>query len=182
MKKRWGESTCGELKILKPVHSIPAFQNGRFVLPPRSTARGKLHVQAGYERCSFFSSTASVIKELCSIFMVMESLRVPLLMCWLGTSSHNLHKIAKNTSVCPEEDKYSDGNIFRRYAYHGSNNERNSHVQRHCNPPPVTSRFCFKPGEVHFESGSGNRVPWDENKFFEDVSVFTTREGDKNSE
>ena len=34
MEKRSGKSTCGELKILKPVHSISAFQNGRFVLPP----------------------------------------------------------------------------------------------------------------------------------------------------
>ena len=50
-EKRWGKSSCSKLKILKPVHSIPAFQNGRFVLPPRITARGKLHVPAGYERC-----------------------------------------------------------------------------------------------------------------------------------
>ena len=72
-EKRWGKSTCDKLKILRPVHSIPAFQNGRFVLPPRITARGRLHVQAGYERCLFFSSTASAIKELCLVFMVRES-------------------------------------------------------------------------------------------------------------
>ena len=40
----------------------------------------------------------------------------------------------------------------------------------------------FKPGEVHFESISGNRVLWGSNKFFEDVSVFTTRECVENSE
>ena len=79
-EKRSGKSTCGELKILKPVHSIPAFQNGRFALPPRITPKGRLHVQARYERCLFLSSTASVIKELCSVFMVREFLRVPLLM------------------------------------------------------------------------------------------------------
>ena len=69
-EKRSGESTCGELKILKSVHSISAFQNGRFILPSRVTARRRLHVQAGYERYLFFSSTASVIKELRSVFMV----------------------------------------------------------------------------------------------------------------
>ena len=79
-EKRSGKSTCGELKILKPVHSIPAFQNGRFALPPRITPKGRLHGQARYERCLFLSSTASVIKELSSVFMVRESLRAPLLM------------------------------------------------------------------------------------------------------
>ena len=157
--KGWGKSTCGELKIPKPVHFISAFQIEKFVLPPQITARGKLHVQAGYEGCLFFSSTASVIKELCSVFMVRESFRVPLLIFRLENSSQNLHKIAKNTSVCPEEEKYSDINIFGRYAYHGSNNGRNSPVQRHCKLPPATFRFCFKPGEVHFESRSGNRFP-----------------------
>ena len=77
---QWRKSPCGELKIVKPVHFIPSFHNGRFVLPPRITTRGKLHVQAGYERCLFFSSTASAIKELCSVFMIRESLRVPLFM------------------------------------------------------------------------------------------------------
>ena len=70
--------------------------------------------------------------------MVRESLQIPLLMFRLGTSSQNLHKIAENTSVCIEEDKYSDSNILGRYAYNGSNNGTNSHVQRHCNPPPAT--------------------------------------------
>ena len=112
-------------------------------------------------------------------FMVWESLWVPLLMFRLGTSSQNFHKIAENTNVCTEEDKYSDSNIFGRYSYNGSNNE--SLMTRHCNLPPATFGFCFKPGEVHFESSSGNRVPWSNNKFFEDVSVFTTR-GIKNSE
>ena len=111
--------------------------------------------------------------------MVRESLRVFLLTFGLGTSSQNLHKITENTSVCTEEDQYSDGNIFERYACNGSNNGRNSHVQRDCNLPSATFRFCFKTGEIHFESSSGNRVLWGENKFFEDVSVFTTREGVK---
>ena len=42
------------------------------------------------------------------------------------------HKIAESTSVCTEEDKYTDSNIFGRYAYNGSNNGRSSHIQRHC--------------------------------------------------
>ena len=96
-----------------------------------------------------------------------------------GTSSKNLHKIAENTNVYTKEDKYSDSNIFGRYPYNGSNNGINSNPQKYCNFPPATFSL---PGEVHFEFNSGNRVSWGNNKFFEDVSVFTTRECVKNSE
>ena len=51
---------------------IPYWHFKRFVLPPRITARGRLHEQAGYERCLFFSSAASAIKELPLVFMVRE--------------------------------------------------------------------------------------------------------------
>ena len=135
---------------------------------------GRLHVQAGYERCLFFKSTASVIMEICSDFMIRESQGLPLLMIRLGTSSKNLHKTAKNTSVNTEDDKYSNNDLFGRYTYNGSNDERNSHVQRHFTFPPATVGFCFKPVEVHFEFSSDNRVCWGNNKLFEDVSVFTT--------
>ena len=63
IEKPWWKPTCGKLKILKPVHSISEFQNGRFVLPTQITKAGRLHIQAGYKRCLFFNSTASVIKE-----------------------------------------------------------------------------------------------------------------------
>ena len=151
---QWRKSPCGELKIFKPVHFISAFHNGRFVLPLRITTRGKLHVQAGYERCLFFSSTASVIKELCSLFMIRESLRVPLFMIRLGTL-----QVAENTNFCTEEDEYPGSNIFGRHAYNGSSDGKNFHVQRHLNLPPEIFKFCFKPGEVHFESISGKSVP-----------------------
>ena len=174
-EKWWRKLTCGELKILKQVHSISEFQNGRVFLPPRITARGRLHLQAGYERCLFFSSTASVIKELCSFFIFRESLRLALLMFHLETSSQNLQKIAENANASTEGDKCFDNNIFGRYAYNGSNNERNSHVQKNCNLPPVAFRFCFKSGEVHFESSSGNIFFWCNNMFFEDVCLYHRR-------
>ena len=80
-------------------------------------------MQAGYKRCLFFSCTASVIKKLCSVFMVREYLRVPLLMFWLGTKSKNLHKIVEKTNVCIVKDKHSDSNIFGRCAYNGQTME-----------------------------------------------------------
>ena len=44
--------------------------------------------------------------------MMRESLRVLLLMFRLGTTPHNMHKIAENTNVCTQEDKYSESNMF----------------------------------------------------------------------
>ena len=101
--------------------------------------------------------------------MVRESLRVPLLMFRLVTSSNNLHKTADNTNVYTEEDECLDSNVFGRHAYDRLNDRRNSTI----------FGFCFKTGEVHFESSSGNRVPSGINKF---LSAFTKRESAKNSQ
>ena len=78
-------------------------------------------------------------------FMVRKSLRVPLFMFWLGTNFKNLQKIAENTNVCTEEDKYSDSNVFGLYVYNGSKDARKPSVQRHCNFFPTAFGFCFKP-------------------------------------
>ena len=94
-------------------------------------------------------------------------------MLQLGASPTDLHKTAKNINVNNEEDKYSDSNIFGWCTYNESNDRRNAHVQWNLILPPTTFGFCSKP-EVYFESNLGNRVPWGNNKFFEDVSVFTT--------
>ena len=163
------------LRFLNKFILYQNFKMEEFFLPPRITARGRLHLQAGYEKCLFFSSTASVIKELCSFFIVRESLRLALLMFHLETSSQNLQKIAENANASTEGDKYLDNNIFGRYAYNGSNNERNSHVQKNCNLPPVAFRFCFKSVEVHFASSSGNIFFWCNNMFFEDVCLYHRR-------
>ena len=88
------------LRYLNQFISYQYFRMESFGLPLQITARGRLHVQPGYEGCLFLSSTVSVIKKLCSVFMVRESLQLPLFMFWLGTSSQNLHIIVENTSVC----------------------------------------------------------------------------------
>ena len=63
--------------VPEPVYSISAFQNGRFVLPPRNTTEGRLYLQAGHEK-SFFSIP---------LHHSTESLRVPLFTPQLGTNS-----------------------------------------------------------------------------------------------
>ena len=92
---------------------------------------------------AYFSVPPHQSRKIYVRFMVRESLWVRLLMFWLWTSSQNFHKIAENTNACTEEDKYSDSNILGRYSYNGSNDGWKPHVQRHCNLPPATFRFCF---------------------------------------
>ena len=174
-EKRWRKLTCGELFRISILKWQVCFASPNY-------CKREITCESWIWKMLIFQFHCISHQGIIFGFMVRESLWVPLLIFQLGTSSQNLHKIAKKNSVCPEQNKYSDSNIFGWYAYHGSNNARNSHVQRHCNLPPVTFRLCFKPRDVHFESSSGNRVPWGDKKFFEDVSVVTTRESVKNSE
>ena len=178
-KRDGGTSTSGELKIFKRVHSISAFQNGRFVLSPRITARGRLHVQAGYDfSVPLHQSSRNYVR-----FSWSGNLYEFFCLCFgLGPAPKIFTKLLKiPVSVLRRTNIWIV--IYIRMHWLSwvkqwkklSCPETNSH-------PPATFRFCFKPGEVHFESSSGNRVSWGDNKFFEDVSVFTTRKGVKNSE
>ena len=89
--------------------------------------------------------------------MVREFFQVPILMFQLGPAP----RMFRNTNVNTDEAKYSD---------------------RNCNLSHAVFGFCFKPGEVHSESSSGNRARRGNDKFVEDVSIFSTRRGLKNLE
>ena len=78
-----------------------------------------------------------------------------------SNKSNNLHKIAENTNACTKEDKFLGDMVIMAQTM-----EEILILKRHCNLSPTTFGFCFKPGEIHFESSSGNRVHWGINKFF----------------
>ena len=59
------------------------------------TTGGRLHVQAGYERCLFFSSTASVIKELCFVLWSGNLYEFLCLCFGLGPTSRIFKKLLK---------------------------------------------------------------------------------------
>ena len=82
------------LRYLKQFFHI-SISKWKVCVTMRLTSGGRLHVQAEYERWLFFSFTASVIKELCSVFMVRESLRVSLFIFRLRTSSRVFTKLLK---------------------------------------------------------------------------------------
>ena len=112
--------------------------------------------------------------RLCSVFMVNESLRVPLFLLWLGTSSKILQKIAKNIIAIMRRinilhDMLKTSQIILEEII----------VSRETVVFLLQISIFLKFGEVHLEYSSKNTVPWGNNKFFEDMLVFTTGEGVK---
>ena len=87
--------------------------------------------------------------RLCSAFIVGESLRVSMSML----RRINIHIVIHLDDMLITGQTPMEENLMFRDTV-------------------VFLLLCFfKLGEVHFESSSGNRVSWSNNKFFEDVST-----------
>ena len=137
-EKRLGKSTCSELKILKPVHSISAFQNVRLFRLRELLQEGdymcKLDMKNPLHQSSRnyvrFSWSGNLYEFLCLCFS-------------LGPAPRIFTKLLKIPVSVLRRINIWIVMIFGRYAYNGSNNGSNSHVQRHCNLPPATFRFVL---------------------------------------
>ena len=175
-KEGRGKPSCNQLKLPKSFDTIPAFQNGSFILSERNVTEGRFHMQVRHEGCIFFSTTSSILKKICQIFMIREPLRVPLSMLWLRPSTSNIYKTFKSPYISTEVNKYSGNNIPRRYAFDGTNNGGNFNVQRYNHLPSATSGFHFEHGEINFESSSRDRISWSDSKLCEnDTFIARTK-------
>ena len=67
---------------------------------------------------------------------------LPLL--WFGTSTTNIHKIAKSVNDNLTQDKHQENNLLRRQAIDWSLLRRDSHKPKHSNLPSARSRICYK--------------------------------------
>ena len=52
-KEGWGQQTCDQLEGVKPIHSIPTFQNGEFTVVEDSLAKKQVHVQTSSQENIF---------------------------------------------------------------------------------------------------------------------------------
>ena len=135
-EKRWRISACGELKISKPVHYISAFQNGRFILPPRITAGEgdymyKLDMKDAYFSVPLQQSSRNYVRLSWS-----GNLYEFFCSCFgLGPATRIFTKLLKiPISVLRRINIWVFGGTF----YNGlSSDRRNSHVERYCNLPPA---------------------------------------------
>ena len=76
--------------------------------------------------------------------LVRNFVRVPFPFLWFGTSTTNIHKIAKNANNNLTQDKHQNNNLLRQHAIGWSFFRRDSHEPRHGNLPSATSRICHK--------------------------------------
>ena len=93
-----------------------------------------LHVQ--HRLCILFSSLGKKFKAICSLPLVRKLVRVPLSLLWFGTSTTNIHKIAKSANDNLTQDKHQNNNLLTRHAIDWSLFRRDCHEPRHY------SSFC----------------------------------------
>ena len=133
-----------------------SLQNGRFAKTEIHVA--KLHVQTRLKRCIFFSSLGKNFKEICSLPLVRKFVRVSLPLLWFGTSTTNIHKIAKSINDNLTQDKHQNNNLIRRHAIDWSLFRKDSHAPRHSNLPSATPRICHELEKVCVDTSAGYRV------------------------
>ena len=97
-------------------------------------------------------------KAFFSFLLVRKLVRVPLPLLWFGTSTTNIHKIAKSTNDNLTQDKHQNNNLLRRHATDWSLFRSDSHEPRHSNFPSATSRVCHKLEKICVDTSAGNRV------------------------
>ena len=112
-----------------------------------------------------------------SLFAFVGQESLPLL--WFGTSTTNIHKIAKSANDNLTQDKHQNNNLLRRHAIDWSLFRRNNHESRHNNLPSATSRICHKLEKVCVDTSAGNRVFGPDNQLCHPGTFFKQN---KNSE
>ena len=112
-----------------------------------------------------------------SLFAFVGQESLPLL--WFGTSTTNIHKIAKSANDNLTQDKHQNNNLLRRHAIDWSLFRRNNHESRHSNLPSATSRICHKLEKVCVDTSAGNRVFGPDNQLCHPGTFFKQN---KNSE
>ena len=115
-KERWGTKTSDKFEATECIYPILPLQNGRFAKSEIHVAKRRLHVQTRLKRCIFFSSLRKKFKAIYLHLLVRKLVRVPLPLLWFGTSTTNIHKIAKSANDNLTQDKHQNNNLLRRHA------------------------------------------------------------------
>ena len=97
IKEGWGQQTSNKFETSEQFHPIPAFQNGGTEFTTKYAPEGRLHVQAGPKRCLLLCSSKKGIKEICTVPVGKDTLRVPLSLFWSRSSSSNIYQNLEGT-------------------------------------------------------------------------------------
>ena len=174
-KKGRGKSSCDQSEGIEQIHSIQTFQNGRFALLEILNTTKRLLVQSRLKGRLFFCTHPQQLQKICEISLVRQSIRVPVLMFWPGSSPKDFFKIAKNTNCNFEENQCSSNNFSRQYITDGENASGNVNESRHIYFSITESRFCNQSEKICVTTNSSVRIFGNANKHNQHVSISNKR-------
>ena len=77
--------------------------------------QGTLHLKAGFEECTLFSSIKSCIQEVCPVCLVKTILQTSLALFWTRSSTKNFLKITQNSGFSVTSPKETNYNLLGRH-------------------------------------------------------------------
>ena len=143
IKEGWGQQTNSKLETSEQFHPIPAFQNGGTEFIKKCAPERRLHEQAGPKRRGLFlCSSKKGIKEICTVSVGRDTLRVPLSFFWSRSSSSNIYQNFKGTNFPLEKASDSCDNISGRHVTHVTDTRRVINEQRYNNFSSNSTGIC----------------------------------------
>ena len=158
VKNKNGGQRQVKIEATECTYPILPLQNGRFAKCKIYVAKRRLHAQTSLKRCIFFSPFGKKFKAIYLLPLVKKLVQVPLSLLWFGTSTTNIHKIAKSANDNLTQDKHQYYNSFRQHAIDLPLFRRDTHKSRHSNLPSATSRICHKLQKFCIDTSARNRV------------------------
>ena len=144
IKEGWGQQTSNKFETSEQFHPIPAFQNGGTEFTTKYAPEGRLHVQTGPKRCLLLCSSKKGIKEICTVSVGRDTLRVPLSLFWSRSSSSNIYQNLEGTNFPLEKASDSCDNITVRHVTHATDTRRVINEQRYNNFSSDSIGICKK--------------------------------------
>ena len=108
-----------------------------------------LHVQTRTEGCKFlYCFSTQRFTKIITVSLCRKLVQVPVSLLWFATSSQNIHKIIKGSSLSFETSDDKGHNLSRRFIDFGKRYEGNTYGKGLRDLPIATSRLCDKFEEV----------------------------------
>ena len=158
IKEGWGQQTSNKFETSGQFHPIPAFQNGGTEFITKYAPKGRLPVQAGPKMHLLLCSSKKGIKEICTVSVERDSLRVPLSLFWSRSRSSKIYQNFKGTNFPLEEASDSCNNIFGRHVTHVSDTRRVINEQRYNNFSSYSFGICNQFKKVYPSASPTNRI------------------------
>ena len=174
--------TSNNLETPKSVHTLPALQDGSFVLSLKRSKKGRLHVQTGSEECILISSIKSCIQKVFAVSLVGETVKVFLSLFCTMPSTQDFYKIIQNCSFSFTSPEHTNYNLLGRRIVDRPYNRRNVNGQRHSNLPSSAIRFCTEFKQISVDTYTENRFLRGDSRFIIHDPVSTRQESLQSSE